>query len=152
MHGHAVVPKKYKDGDVPLGAWVVQLRRNMRELRRCDLGHEPDDGPAYSSEHVSLPISSGRLGLTLRFPAVEEGEGGGGGAGSSKRRLGVIVASVGPACTFKDRVSVGDKLILVDATLHQHINQHLRITGSTEKADGGPAQPAYLSSWRMMHF
>ena len=51
---------------------------------------------------VTLPISPGRLGLTLQF---------------YKTGVGAMITGVDSACTFKDQVNVGDRLITVDESV-----------------------------------
>ena len=62
--GHFDIGYHYKDGACSLGQWVNKIRRRKKELRAQELECEPPDG---NSDFVSLPISPGKLGLTLQF-------------------------------------------------------------------------------------
>ena len=60
------------------------------------------DGDEEATPMVTLPISSGRLGLTLQF---------------SKSHAGAIITAIDPACTFRDRIDVGYKLMTIDGVV-----------------------------------
>ena len=48
-------------------------------------------------DKIALPVSAGRLGLTLQFSETS-----------------AIIAAINPACTFKDQINVGDSLESID--------------------------------------
>ena len=51
-------------------------------------------------KHKKLAVSPGRLGLTLQFP--DDG------------RVGALIMKIDPACTFIDKIVVGDKIVSID--------------------------------------
>jgi len=101
--GHMIMSDQYhqyKDDDgVCLGEWVTKIRRRKKELRAQNL--EVED-PFDKSHLISLPVSPGRLGLCLGFDKV--------GAGA-------VITAMDPACTFRDQIEVGDRLIMVDGNV-----------------------------------
>mmetsp|Transcript_21126 Transcript_21126/g.38756 ORF Transcript_21126/g.38756 Transcript_21126/m.38756 type:complete len:677 (+) Transcript_21126:72-2102(+) len=102
--GNFVINYNYKYGDVLLGRWVTAIRRRKTELRKEGIECEPpiENEDKNESDFVTLPISPGRLGLTLQF---------------YKTGLGAMITGVDSACTFKDQVNVGDRLITVDGSV-----------------------------------
>lgn len=104
--------RAYKDqlGDVnirlpnPLGKWCDNQRRyykqgmlsDERAEQLRDLGFDFD--PCAVAD-FRLCIQSGELGLTLRF---------------DESIVGAEITGIDPTCTFKDRVSVGNRLVTID--------------------------------------
>mmetsp|Transcript_6664 Transcript_6664/g.15113 ORF Transcript_6664/g.15113 Transcript_6664/m.15113 type:complete len:805 (+) Transcript_6664:156-2570(+) len=92
QNGHVIVPLRYREGDICLGRWVGDMRRHKKKLLADGL--ESEDGV------MSLPVSAGHLGLSFRFliPGT----------------IGATITAIDPACTFKDRIKVGDQLVSID--------------------------------------
>lgn len=124
QHGHAAPKLKYKDPDgVNLGRWTGELRARRRDLRSEGLEYEKIDEPTFHNTFELRLSSEGRLGLTLQCPTNEEGNGDDDDASSNNEKTGrnesgsgggAIVTAIDPACTFKDRISVGDKIMKVN--------------------------------------
>lgn len=97
-NGHVEVQARYKhqteQGVLELGRWVADLRWRKRELRAEGLEVEPSD-----NDTITLPISRGRLGVTLQL---------------SNSAMGAEVTEIDPACTFKASVAKGDRLMAID--------------------------------------
>ena len=107
--GSASVPLRYKE-DIQLGRWVGDLRQRMRELTKLGLEYESHNNelnagssePRY--EWLTLPISRGRLGLTLSFGKGYFGN----------NNSGIMITAIDEKSALKEHVNVGDWLMMID--------------------------------------
>ncbi|KAL7535623.1 hypothetical protein ACHAXR_006617 [Thalassiosira sp. AJA248-18] len=100
--GNFDVAFNYKEDGIHFGRWVYEIRRRKRELRAQALECEPPVENGKNADFINLPISVGRLGVTLQF---------------YKSAVGAVVTAVDPACTFRDKINVGDRLVTIDGSV-----------------------------------
>ena len=99
--GHVNVTNKHMVGDICLGRWVADLRS-----RKKSLSAQQEDSV---EEVISLPVSPGRLGLTLEFPESQSKQGG--------SEVWCVITAIESNCPFKDYISVGDRLLTIDGVM-----------------------------------
>jgi len=139
--GHAQVPLKYKEDDVNLGRWVGEIRKRRRILRSRGLDCESaQNAQMYSSgdPYIKLPISAGMLGLSVEF---------------AKSVNGGIITAIDPACTFKEHIKVGDRVVTIDSVRVEKVedlevgnDREVRMFGISIKK---PFPYTYLSAERV---
>ena len=105
--GHLNVPQKFND-NTTLGRWLADLRRRKRELQASGLECEPPDEDIFtrspSTELITLPISSGPLGITLTFVKQI----------GNPPMSGAVISGIEEESPLKEHVTVGDWLMSID--------------------------------------
>ena len=86
--------------------------QEMSGERKEPLLHDASDDDETT---ITLPITSGRLGLTLEF---------------SESYNGALITAIDPACAFKDHIDVDDRLLTIDGVM---INKKEDLMGGKDR-------------------